>query len=360
MALTAELDRRVAAGNLKPDTHQRQVAGRFDDLLERLHSQPSRLGFIKRLIGKSPVTIKGLYVFGEVGRGKTMLMDLFFEAATGIPKHRTHFHAFMQDVHARRTSLKSDDVIGEIADKIARQAQLLCLDEMQIVDIADAMIIGRLFDALQARGVCFVTTSNLPPDGLYKDGLNRQLFLPFIEKLKSAMDVVSLDSRLDYRLGRIKSRDTYIVPLGAEATAKLNGIWNELTDNATGRPVDIELLGRKLRVPKASHGCAYFTFADLCENPLGPADYLAIAGRFKTVFIDGIPVLGQAKRNQAKRFVLMIDTFYDAGTRLVATAEAEPEHLYPKGQHGFEFQRTVSRLKEMQSAYWWGKPVVET
>jgi cell division protein ZapE len=215
------------------------------------------------------------------------------------------------------------------------------------------MIIGRLFEALQARGVCFVTTSNLPPAGLYHDGLNRHLFLPFIAKLNADLDVLHLGDGLDYRLGRISARQTYITPLDAGADQEMDSVWNELTDGVPGEALDLELLGRKMHVPHAAHGCARFNFSDLCENPLAAPDYLAIAKNFRTVFIDHIPVLKASQRNEAKRFILMIDTFYDARTRLVASAAAKPELLCIVGSHRAEFLRIASRLQEMQSASWW-------
>ncbi len=338
---------------LKPDPAQETVISALSRLAETLakhHTRKPR--FLSRILNSKVSSPRGLYIHGDVGRGKTMLMDMFFNSLEGMPKRRIHFHAFMQDVHAKRAKLRGEDVINTIADDIASACKILCLDEMQITDIADAMIIGRLFEALEKRGICFVTTSNLPPEDLYKDGLNRQLFLPFIAKLRESLDVISLDSKTDYRLGRINARDTFIVPSSQE---KIDAIWNELTDHAAGDAMDLDILGRKLHIPRAAHGCARFSFSSLCENPLGPADFLAITRAFRTVFIDDIPVLKASQRNEAKRFVLMIDTFYDAGTHLVATAAAEPEGLYPKGQHGFEFKRTISRLKEMQSASWWDK-----
>ncbi len=355
MTQTSAYDLALAEGRLKPDSAQREVWQHLEALRAELETSQKTLWqrFTRAKI-KAP---RGLYIHGAVGRGKTMLMDLFFATVRSTPKRRVHFHAFMQDIHRQRATLKGEDVINRIADDIAKQARLLCLDEMQVTDIADAMIIGRLFEALEARGVCFVTTSNLPPEELYKDGLNRELFLPFIKKLRDSLAVLSLDSLHDYRLGRIKSHETFIVP---PSSAKLNAIWNTLTDAATGSPLELDILGRKVHIPHAAHGCARFTFAELCENPLGPADFLAIAKSFRTVFVENIPVLKPDHRNEARRFVLMIDTFYDAGTRLVATAEAEPEKLHPKGKHGFEYQRTVSRLKEMQSASWWGKSIPET
>ncbi len=359
MNLEALYHDRIRQARLKPDVAQAQVLAHLSKLQIELASSSKSRGFLDRLLGHERPP-RGLYIHGKVGRGKTMLMDLFFDSVDGLPKQRIHFHAFMQSIHAKRSSLKSEDVISRIASDIAQDTKLICLDEMQITDIADAMIIGRLFEALHKRGVCFVTTSNLSPENLYKDGLNRQLFLPFIAKLHEHLDVISLDSPNDYRLGRIKSHDTFITPLGEASTAKLGRLWHDLTDREEGDPIDLDVLGRKLHVPQAAHSCARFTFSSLCENPLGPPDYLAITKAFRTVFIDDIPVLKASQRNEAKRFVLMIDTFYDAGTRLAATAAAAPEQLYPKGQHGFEFQRTVSRLKEMQSASWWGKIIPET
>jgi cell division protein ZapE len=344
---------RIRAGIIRPDRDQERVLQACIRLARELEAQNQSRSLLKRWFGNAPNPPRGLYIHGDVGRGKTMLMDLFFDSVNFRPKRRIHFHAFMQEVHARRTHLKSEDVINDIADDIARQAKLLCLDEMQIVDIADAMIIGRLFEALLQRGVCFVTTSNLPPEDLYRDGLNRQLFLPFIAKLRESLDIVSLDSAIDYRLGRIKARDTYLYPPTAEHRVAFNTVWNELTDNAAGKSETLEILGRKLIVPKAAHGCAAFTFLELCGEALGPPDYLTIAKTYRTVFISGVPRLKAHQRNETKRFILMIDTFYDAGTRLVALAEDTPEALFPKNQHAFESKRTISRLREMQAASWW-------
>ena len=333
------------------DPAQQMVAQKFEALNEALSS--ARPGFLTRLFTRDAEIPRGLYIWGTVGRGKTMLMDDFFATAPDLPKRRVHFHAFMQDVHAARAATKSDDVISDIADGIARDAKLLCLDEMQVSDIADAMILGRLFEALWSRGVTIVTTSNQPPDGLYKDGLNRQLFLPFIARLNEMMDVVELSDGRDYRLGRIAADQTYVTPLSPAADARLTELWHTLADGENGRPQEIEVLGRKLAVPYAAHGCCWFEFDALCRQPLGAADYLALARTYGTIFVAHVPVIKASERNEAKRFILLIDTLYDAGTRLVVTAAAAPEKLCTTGPHKAEFLRTASRLREMQSRSWW-------
>lgn len=353
MALIENYKTCVAEGTLQVDAHQQRLVRRLDELSRALNVRPMRrTGFFGWLFGRPVEPPNGLYIYGEVGRGKTMLMDMFFESVCNWPKRRVHFHAFMQEVHRRRAA-GGEDVIGRIAGELAEQAKLLCLDEMQIVDIADAMIIGRLYDALHERGVVLVTTSNLPPDGLYKDGLNRQLFLPFIARLKETMDVVSLDGDRDYRLGRVTARQTFLSPPTAENRVAFNRLWHDLTDGAMGHSEKIEVLGRKLTVPKAAHGCASFTFYELCGEALGPADYLAITKAYRTVFISGVPRLKAAQRNECKRLILMIDTFYDARTKLVALAEDIPGKLFPKNQQGHESKRAVSRLQEMQAMSWW-------
>jgi cell division protein ZapE len=354
----------VAEGKLRLDAGQEAVAGRLGSLAAALEKQKSQ-GFLGRLTAKDKgPAVKGLYIWGAVGRGKTMLLDLFFERAPGNRKRRVHFHAFMQDVHARihaaRKSLEANDAIAQAAQAIAAEAKLLCLDEMQIADIADAMIVGRLFETLFKQGTIIVTTSNLPPGSLYQDGLNRQLFVPFIKLMEAHLYVAHLDGPTDYRLGRVKGYETFITPLGPEASRQLQNIWQRLTDSESGAPVDIGVLGRKLRIPQAVRGCARFSFADLCEAPLGAPDYLALANSFQTVFIENIPALGPEKRNEAKRFVLLMDTLYDARRHLVVTSAEPPGRIYPAGDHRFEFNRTVSRLQEMQSASWWGGKIVET
>jgi cell division protein ZapE len=283
-------------------------------------------------------------------------MDLFFSSLQISHKQRIHFHGFMQDIHRRRQELRTGDVIAEISTDIAHNVHVLCLDEMQITDIADAMIVGRLFEALIEKGVVIITTSNLPPGRLYLDGLNRDLFLPAIAMLNARLDVVPLQSPVDYRLGRVKAGESFVTPLGPKADAHIQAVWEKLAETPKGSPLDLPVLGRKLHVPQSAHGCARFFFAQLCEAALGPADYLALAAHFKTVFVENIPILKPAQRNEARRFMLLIDTLYDARARLVASSAAPPERIYPRA----EFARTVSRLQEMQSASWWGQKIAET
>lgn len=353
--------RRVADGSLKADAAQAVAAAHFERLQSAL-ADATAPGFLGRLLGKRAQKVRGLYVHGAVGRGKTMLMDMFFSAAVTAPRKRIHFHAFMQDVHRRLHAARqgNGEAIAPVAATLSGEARLLCLDELQISDIADAMIVGRLFEGLLSHGTVIVTTSNLKPEDLYKDGLNRQLFLPFIALIRDSLDIVSLDGDTDYRLGRVKSHETFLSPLGEAADAAVQDLWRRLTDSEQGEPVEIDVLGRKLHVPQAAHACARFRFSELCERPLGPPDYLALAQNFRTVFVERIPALKVSQRNEAKRFVMLIDTLYDAGVRLVASSARPPEGIYPAGDHRFEFGRTVSRLKEMQSASWWGKTIVET
>ncbi len=349
---------KIQSGEVRDDVAQAEVVARLHDLAIALEAREGH-GFLKRLLAKNHAP-KGLYIYGEVGRGKTMLMDLFFAGLNVAAKQRVHFHAFMQDIHRRRQALKSGDVVAAIARDIARQVHVLCLDEMQVSDIADAMIIGRLFKALMAQGTVIVTTSNVPPGELYRDGLNRNLFLPAIAMLQTAFEVISLAGPTDYRLGRVKGRESFVTPLGPKADAHIQEIWQRLAETPKGAPLELPVLGRNLHVPESAHGCARFSFADLCEAPLGPADYLALASHFQTIFVENIPALKTTQRNEAKRFVLLIDTLYDGHVRLVASSARPPELIYPKGDHRFEFSRTVSRLQEMQSATWWGQKIVET
>ena len=352
------------SGDLKPDAAQADAAENFETLSLALADFESRgRGFFGSFAKKRPPP-RSIYLWGAVGRGKTALMDLFFADAPVARKRRVHFHEFMRDLHARihaaRDAHSSADALLYVAEALAGDAHLLCLDEMQVTDIADAMILGRLFDALWKRDVVVVTTSNQPPEGLYRDGLNRQLFMPFIAAIRERFDVLELASPSDYRLGRIKGHETFVTPLGPRADLLVQSLWQRLTETESGAPIDINVLGRKLHVPQASRGAARFSFADLCEAPLGSNDYLALARNFTTVFVEGIPALAASKRNEAKRFVLLIDTLYDARIRLVASSEKQPGEIHSSGDHSFEFARTASRLEEMQSAAWWGRRIVET
>jgi cell division protein ZapE len=309
---------------------------------------------------------KGLYIWGSVGRGKTMLMDLFHEAAPE-PKRRVHFHGFLADaherIHAHRQALKAgtakgDDPIPVVADALADEATLLCFDEFTVTDIADAMILGRLFGALFKRGVTVVATSNVEPDRLYEGGLNRALFLPFIAELQERVEVLRLDSRTDFRLEKLGGASVYHVPADAAAEAALAAAFKGLTGKARGRPATLRVKGHDVPVPEETGGVARFGFADLCARPLGASDYLAVARAFHTVIVSDIPVMGPDNRNEAKRFITLVDTLYDAHVKLVASAAAEPHELYTatEGREAFEFDRTVSRLIEMRSSEYLALP----
>lgn len=354
----------VANGEIERDPAQEAVIAKLDalsvQLLEReLASKGSALGW---LFGRKarPEPIKGLYIWGSVGRGKTMLMDLFFDAVPGKSKRRAHFHAFMADVHERvhafRQKIRSGEVKGAdpvapVARELAAEASVLCFDELAVTDIADAMLLGRLFETLFAEGVTVVATSNREPDDLYKDGLNRSLFVPFIRMLEQRLDVVRLDARTDYRLEKLAGAEVYLTPADDAARARMEETFARLTGNARPHPATIQIKGRDVVIPKAAQGVAWCGFADLCDRPLGASDYLAIAQAYHTVMISDVPVMGQDRRNEAKRFINLIDVFYDNGVKTVISAEAPAQELY-KGTSGaevFEFDRTVSRLIEMRS-----------
>jgi cell division protein ZapE len=341
----------VSRGELKDDVAQRRAATRLQALSKALAKyRPGR-----RLFFAAKPAPRGLYIWGDVGRGKSMLMDLFFMEAPIAPKQRIHFNAFMTDVHAQihreRQREGRSDPIPPVAEAIAKQARLLCFDEFQVNDVADAMILGRLFEQLFAHGVVVVATSNAPPDRLYEGGLNRQLFLPFIEMIEERLEIVELNGPLDFRLQRLSGLNVYLQPLGPQSDAAMNAMWRSLTDGAQDAPRTLTVLGRALTVPCASRGVARFCFADLCVKPLAAADYLAIAQAFHTVLIDRIPQLAPEQRNEARRFVVLIDTLYDENVKLVCSAAAAPDELYPdSGEVAEAFRRTSSRLHEMQSA----------
>lgn len=355
---------KVRAGQVDVDSAQEKLIERFDHLLKALMARRAarRAPGIRWLFRRraDDEAIRGLYVWGSVGRGKTMLMDMFFDAVPSRRKRRAHFHAFMHDVHKRihawrqekkAGKVKGDDPIQPVADALAREARLLCFDEFSVTDIADAMILGRLFEALFARGVVVVATSNVEPARLYEGGLNRALFLPFIATLQERMEVVRLDARTDFRLEKIGGSPVYYSPADASARLAMDRIFHKLTGRLRGEPMTIPVLGREVNVPEAAEHVARFSFSDVCGRPLGSADYLALAANFHTIFIDGIPVMQQHMRNEAKRFINLIDTLYDQNVKLVASAQAAPAGLYTgaDGREAFEFERTASRLIEMQS-----------
>jgi cell division protein ZapE len=343
----------IADETLKPDAAQASAAEKLEALSQALADY--RPGF--SLFGKKKAP-RGVYLWGDVGRGKSMLMDMFFETAPVTPKRRVHFNAFMVQTHARihaeRQRSGSGDPIAVVARAIAGEARLLCFDEFQITDIADAMILGRLFEQLFAAGTVIVATSNVAPDRLYEGGLNRQLFLPFIAEIKNRLSVVELNGPSDYRLQRIAGLAVYLTPLTPEADAAMDQAWLKLTDTAkTGgiktAPMTLTVLGRELTIPAAARGVARFDFADLCEKPLAAPDYLEIARRFHTLLIEHIPVMGENMHNVARRFIVLVDTLYDENVKLICSAAAAPEALYPDGISSEAFRRAASRLAEMQS-----------
>jgi cell division protein ZapE len=366
VTVAARYDDLVASGEIVRDPAQARVVEALDRLLAQLLAQrpaqkSSALGWL--FARKPQAPLKGLYVHGGVGRGKTMLMDLFFELAPVSPKRRVHFNDFMADVQdriqrhrqARRNgSVREDDPIPPVAAGLAAEARLLCFDEFSVTDIADAMILSRLFSALFANGVVLVATSNVAPDDLYRDGLNRALFLPFVGILKRHAEVLALDSPTDHRLEKLNRQPVYLTPLGPQTDRRMDEAWTAMTRGHASAPDTIHLKGRTVAVPAAAGSSARFDFSDLCEKPLGARDFLAIAARYSTVFVEHIPVLSPARRNEAKRLILLIDTLYDHHARLVVSAEAPPQELYvaTRGTEGFEFDRAASRLIEMQSRDW--------
>ena len=361
---------RIESGQLTPDPVQATAAAALNDLEHRLANRKTGGWFSKA------ETVTGLYMWGGVGRGKSMLMDLFFESAPVEARRRVHFHEFMAEVHDRldawrklsqdnrkrsewRVKGAGDDPIAPVAKQIASEASLLCFDEFQVTQIADAMVLARLFEALFDMAVTVVATSNRHPNDLYKDGINRPLFLPFIEHLKAHCEILELASERDYRLDRLIEAPVWYSPLGPESEAALDRAWDRLTLGAEPQHCVLTVKGRKLEVQREAAGVARFTFEELCARPLGSRDYLAIAANFNTVILSGIPTLGPENRNEAARFVALIDALYEAKIKLVASAAAEPESLYPEGDGSFEFERTASRLHEMRSTDYLSEARVE-
>ncbi|HKR88285.1 MAG TPA: cell division protein ZapE [Phenylobacterium sp.] len=366
-ALQAAYVARLERGEIRPDPAQRlglEALARLDADLAQ--AQPGR-GLPGLFRKPQPASQRGVYLWGPVGRGKSMLMDLFFETAPVAAKRRTHFHVFMGEIHraidawrrgdaaqrkARFGQHKGDDPIPPVADLVAKGASLLCFDELQVTDIADAMILGRLFEALFVRGVTLVATSNRVPDDLYKDGINRQLFLPFIDMLKTRLEVVSVAGGHDYRLDRLRAAGTWFSPIDPDHERCFDQLWRDMLGGAEETGAELEVLGRKITLPHAEGGLLRATFASLCSVALGPNDYLAIAQAFHTIFLEDVPKLSPARREEARRFVTLIDALYEARTRTIVLAEAEPARLYPAGDGAFEFERTASRLQEMRSESW--------
>ncbi|MGZ6016416.1 MAG: cell division protein ZapE [Phenylobacterium sp.] len=354
----------MAKGEIRPDPAQAEGLRALLRLEADLAAATG--GGLKGLFRK-PQSERGVYLWGPVGRGKSMLMDLFFETVRVARKRRTHFHVFMGEIHrligewragdpaarkARFGQHKGDDPIVPVADLVAEGARLLCFDEFQVTDIADAMILGRLFEALFARGVTLVATSNRQPDALYKDGINRQLFLPFNADLKRRLEVVAVAGGHDYRLDRLRAAGTWFSPDDPDNQRSFDALWRDMLGGEDEVGATLEVLGRKILLPHAFGGQVRASFASLCSVALGPNDYVALAAEFHTLFLEAVPKLTPSRREEARRFVILIDALYEAHTRLIVLAEAQPAQLYPAGDGAFEFERTASRLEEMRSKDW--------
>ncbi|MDQ2066478.1 cell division protein ZapE [Xinfangfangia sp. CPCC 101601] len=353
--LTEIYEARVAEGALRPDPAQLAVLPELETLRAWLEQNAERkVGLFAGLFARPQMPPKGLYLWGGVGRGKSMVMDLFTEATEITKKRRVHFHAFMQEVHhgmheARKQGV--EDALAPVAEKLLKDIRLLAFDEMQITDITDAMIVGRLFEKLFAAGVVIVTTSNRLPEHLYLNGLNREVFLPFIAMLNDKLKVIELKSPTDYRQQRLTGAQVYFHPAGA-ARGEINAIWSDLTGAAEGKPLILPVNGRQVELPRFANGVARASFWELCAKPLGAADFLAIAQAVRVLILEDIPQLSATNYNEAKRFVTLIDALYEAKVKLICSAADAPERLYIEGTGSFEFERTASRLREMQDAAW--------
>ena len=351
----------VSKGALASDALQQQAAGVLDRIADDLTQKPN--GILSGLFGKSR-TVRGAYLVGQVGRGKTMLMDLFFETVPEPRKRRVHFHEFMDEMHeairafraSPRGKSESADPIVAVTRPLLAEIKLLCLDEFQVTDITNAMLLGRLFGMLFAGGVTVVATSNVVPDGLYEHGLNRQLILPFIAELKRNVDVVPLDGPTDYRRLKFEGQDVYQFGAGPEVEAAMDRLWLRLTGGEPGALTELHSLGRAIPVPLAAMGAARFSFADLCEKPLGARDYVRLSHAYDTLMLDGVPQFSRLRSDAAKRFILLVDTLYDRGVKLAASFAVPLDHLGQDDRTRFEFQRTVSRLIEMQSVDYLAAP----
>ena len=355
----AEYKKKLASGHLMPDRAQAVLAEQLQILLQKIETLENysksftwkkRLGFKENYQAE----IKGLYIYGDVGRGKSMLMDLFYSSIQIKKKRRVHFHAFLQDIHLRfnlfrKNNPEGGDPVPTVVKSIVEESKLLCFDELQVVNIVDAMILGRLFEGLLSHNVIIIATSNRPPDDLYKDGLQRDRFLPFIKLLKNNLNIEYLGASKDYRLEKILGMRVYHYPLGKKATVSLDDYFLALTEGYSPSVDLIEVKGRVVTIPVAAAGVARISFVKLCGEPLGPADYLDIAGRYHTLILDDIPRMDESLKNEARRFITLIDALYENKVNLICSADAPPQELYVLGEGAFEFQRLVSRLMEMQS-----------